>query len=173
MRALAAALALSSLALFLWLQAEPGVLRAVLYDVMLIAGVSTVMFNGNPLMTAVGCAVLDAVLTPGVLETVAARGTHARDRLSELSRRYGLNGARGRGLLLALDLGQDVASAVTELAREAGLLVDAPRAHLLRFMPALNVSEDEVNAMVAILESVVQHVLAIGGTRSRAAAPDP
>jgi acetylornithine/N-succinyldiaminopimelate aminotransferase len=116
-------------------------------------------FNGNPLMTAVGCAVLDAVLTPGVLEAVAARGTHAHDRLSELSRRYGLNGARGRGLLLALDLGQDAASAVTELAREAGLLVDAPRAHLLRFMPALNVSEDEVNAMVAILESAVQHVL--------------
>lgn len=40
----------ASLALFLWLQVEPGVLRAVLYDVMLIAGVSTVLFNGNPLL---------------------------------------------------------------------------------------------------------------------------
>ena len=40
----------ASIALFLWIQAEPGILRAVLYDVMLIAGVSTVLFNANPLL---------------------------------------------------------------------------------------------------------------------------
>src|SRR6185436_18624209 len=41
---------LASIAFFLWLQAEPGVFRAVLYNVMLIAGISTVIFNGNPLL---------------------------------------------------------------------------------------------------------------------------
>ncbi|HYR35387.1 MAG TPA: PqqD family peptide modification chaperone [Burkholderiales bacterium] len=41
---------IASLALFFWLEAEPGLVRAVLYDVMLIAGVSTVLFNGNPLL---------------------------------------------------------------------------------------------------------------------------
>jgi putative peptide zinc metalloprotease protein len=41
---------LASIALLLWIQAEPGILRAVLYDVMLVAGVSTVLFNGNPLL---------------------------------------------------------------------------------------------------------------------------
>jgi putative peptide zinc metalloprotease protein len=40
----------ASLAMFLWLEAEPGVFRAVLYNVMLIAGVSTVIFNINPLL---------------------------------------------------------------------------------------------------------------------------
>jgi putative peptide zinc metalloprotease protein len=40
----------ASLALFLWLEAEPGITRAVLYDVMLVAGVSTVLFNANPLL---------------------------------------------------------------------------------------------------------------------------
>ncbi|HSC93420.1 MAG TPA: PqqD family peptide modification chaperone [Burkholderiales bacterium] len=40
----------ASLALFLWLQVEPGITRAVLFDVMLIAGVSTVLFNANPLL---------------------------------------------------------------------------------------------------------------------------
>jgi putative peptide zinc metalloprotease protein len=47
---MAVELFVASLALLFWIQAEPGVLRAVLYDVMLIAGVSTVMFNGNPLL---------------------------------------------------------------------------------------------------------------------------
>src|SRR5258708_3917757 len=39
---------IASLALFLWLEVEPGITRAVLYNVMLIAGGSTVIFNGNP-----------------------------------------------------------------------------------------------------------------------------
>ncbi len=41
---------LASVAFFLWLQAEPGLFRAVLYNVMLIAGISTVIFNANPLL---------------------------------------------------------------------------------------------------------------------------
>jgi putative peptide zinc metalloprotease protein len=41
---------IASLALFLWVEAEPGVARAVLYNIMLIAGISTVLFNGNPLL---------------------------------------------------------------------------------------------------------------------------
>lgn len=41
---------IASLALFLWIEVQPGLFRAFLYDVMLIAGVSTVIFNGNPLL---------------------------------------------------------------------------------------------------------------------------
>src|SRR5512134_79840 len=41
---------LASIAMLLWVEAEPGLARAVLYDVMLIAGVSTVVFNANPLL---------------------------------------------------------------------------------------------------------------------------
>ncbi len=45
-----AELALASLAIFLWLAVEPGLVRAVCVNVMLIAGISTVLFNGNPLL---------------------------------------------------------------------------------------------------------------------------
>ena len=40
----------AALALFLWLNAEPGVVRALAYNTILIAGVSTVLFNANPLL---------------------------------------------------------------------------------------------------------------------------
>jgi putative peptide zinc metalloprotease protein len=40
----------ASIALFLWLAAEPGLFRALLYNVILIAGISTVLFNANPLL---------------------------------------------------------------------------------------------------------------------------
>ena len=40
----------AALALFVWINVEPGPIRAVVYNVMLIAGVSTLLFNGNPLL---------------------------------------------------------------------------------------------------------------------------
>ena len=53
---------IASIALFFWLEAEPGLVRAVLYDVMLIAGVSTVVFNGNPLLRFDGYYILADLL---------------------------------------------------------------------------------------------------------------
>jgi len=41
---------LAALALFVWLEVEPGLLRRIAYDVMWIGGVSTLLFNGNPLL---------------------------------------------------------------------------------------------------------------------------
>jgi putative peptide zinc metalloprotease protein len=40
----------AALGLLVWLNVEPGVVRATAYNVMLIAGVSTLLFNGNPLL---------------------------------------------------------------------------------------------------------------------------
>jgi acetylornithine/N-succinyldiaminopimelate aminotransferase len=113
-------------------------------------------FNGNPLMAAVGCAIMDAVLAPGFLEGVETRGEYLRKGLSGLSVRCGLGEVRGRGLLVALDLKHDIASKVTEIARGAGLLLNAPRPNLLRLMPALNLSQDETDMMLAILEDALR-----------------
>jgi putative peptide zinc metalloprotease protein len=41
---------IAAIAFYLWMLAEPGVFRAVLYNIMVIAGVSTLIFNGNPLL---------------------------------------------------------------------------------------------------------------------------
>lgn len=51
-------LLLASVALFVWLNAEPGAVHAVAYNVMLIGGVSTLLFNGNPLLRFDGYYVL-------------------------------------------------------------------------------------------------------------------
>ena len=113
-------------------------------------------FNGNPLMAAVGCAIMDAMLAPGFLESVQAQGDYVVKGLRALSARRDLGEVRGRGLLLALDLRRDIASKVVELARDAGLLLNAPRPNLLRFMPALNLKRDEADAMLSTLEKVLE-----------------
>jgi len=45
-----AELVLAAIAMFVWLNVEPGLVRALAFNVMLIAGISTVLFNGNPLL---------------------------------------------------------------------------------------------------------------------------
>lgn len=52
----------ASIALALWLEMQPGVARAVLFNVMLIAGVSTVLFNANPLLRFDGYYILSDLL---------------------------------------------------------------------------------------------------------------
>jgi acetylornithine/N-succinyldiaminopimelate aminotransferase len=112
-------------------------------------------FNGNPLMAAVGCAVIDAVMAPGMLDGVVERGAYLRERLEELSARLGLGVVRGRGLLLALELGADISPEVVARARDSGLLLNAPRSNLLRLIPALNVSVEACDQMLAILEAAI------------------
>ena len=115
-------------------------------------------FNGNPLMAAVGCAIMDAMLARGFLEGVEERGAYLMKSLSALSARHGLGEVRGRGLLVALDLKKEIAPKVVEIARDNGLLLNAPRPNLLRFMPALNLSREEIDIMLAMLEEVVRQV---------------
>jgi acetylornithine/N-succinyldiaminopimelate aminotransferase len=115
-------------------------------------------YNGNPLMTAVGAAVLETLLAPGFLDTVKARGEHLSQASLQLAKKHGLQGERGEGLLRALELGRDIGGQIVERAREmepVGLLLNSPRPDLLRFMPALNVTEDEIDQMIAMLSDVL------------------
>ena len=112
-------------------------------------------YNGNPLMCAVGQAVVSAVAEPTFLAHVAAMNRVLVDGLTALSAKHGLGDTRGRGLLIALDLGRDTAPAIVERALAGGLLVNAPRADSLRFMPALNITSDEIEAGLAILDDAI------------------
>jgi acetylornithine/N-succinyldiaminopimelate aminotransferase len=118
-------------------------------------------YNGNPLMTAAGVAVFDALTAPGFMDAVNARAAQLSEGLLALSRKWGMKGERGNGLLRALMLDRDDGSAIVDTARDwapEGLLLNSPRPSLLRFMPALNVTAAEVDMMLARLDEVITHV---------------
>lgn len=117
-------------------------------------------YNGNPLMTAVGSVVMDAVLAPGFLAGVEALGMRLAQGLKQLSSRHSLGDVRGRGLLLAVDLGRDIAAGVVDIAREDGLLLNAPRPNFLRLMPALNVTAEEIDTMLTMTETAILKAMA-------------
>ena len=105
-------------------------------------------FNGNPLMAAVGCAVVATVQQEEFLRGVVSNGAYLTHGLETLAGERGHGEVRGRGLLQALELqGQD-AKKVATAALDHGLLINAPRPDTLRFMPALTVSRDEIDQMI-------------------------
>ncbi len=113
-------------------------------------------YNGNALMAAVGLAVLEKLTEPGFLTRVNEASATLRQGLEALSAKHGLAGVRGRGLLLALDLGpRNDGFAIVEKALENGLLLNAPAPDALRFMPALNVSDMEIAGMLEILDGLL------------------
>jgi acetylornithine/N-succinyldiaminopimelate aminotransferase len=118
-------------------------------------------YNGNPLMTAVGVAVISELLKPDFLPTVRDTGAYLSAQLLKLSDLYGLQGERGEGLLRALKLDRDIGAQIVDIARErnpVGLLLNSPRPNLLRFMPALNVTRDEIDQMIAMLSEILSEL---------------
>ncbi|CAG9178934.1 acetylornithine transaminase [Cupriavidus pampae] len=116
-------------------------------------------YNGNPLMTAVGAAVIEQLVAPGFLEDVRAKADYLREQLLALTAEFGLEGERGDGLLRALKLGKDIGPQLVEEARDMGpegLLLNSPRPNLLRFMPALNVTRAEIDQMIGMLRTLLK-----------------
>ena len=112
-------------------------------------------FNGNPLMCAAGLAVLEQVVTPKFLQATVETGLYLESELQRLSARHGLGEVRGRGLLLALDLKLPIGALIVAQAFEQGLLLNSPQPDALRFMPALNVSREEIDAMIDGLDGIL------------------
>jgi acetylornithine/N-succinyldiaminopimelate aminotransferase len=112
-------------------------------------------FNGNPLMCAVGSAVLQQISDPNFLKSVADTGLYLESELQRISARHGLGEVRGRGLLLALDLKHPIAASIVAQAFDDGVLLNAPRPDALRLMPALNVTREEIAAMIDTLDAIL------------------
>jgi acetylornithine/N-succinyldiaminopimelate aminotransferase len=112
-------------------------------------------FNGNPLMCAAGLAVLERVVAPEFLKSVADSGLFLAGELQRLSARHGLGEVRGRGLLLALDLKHPIGASIVAQALEDGVLLNSPQPDALRFMPALNVTREEITGMIESLDTIL------------------
>jgi acetylornithine/N-succinyldiaminopimelate aminotransferase len=116
-------------------------------------------YSAHALGCAVGRAVLHELDADGFLARVDAAGARLAAGLTRAAQRFGGAGPRGRGLLWAQALPKPVGPQLVEAAFARKLLINSPRPELLRFMPALNVSDAEIDEMLALLDSVLADVL--------------
>lgn len=113
-------------------------------------------FGGNLIAATAANTVVKLVSRPEMLRDVAEKGEYFQARARELQQRLPaiVVHVRGRGLLMGIELNQDVAPIVAKL-RENGLLVNSAGEKTLRFAPPYTVTREELDEGLRIVERVL------------------
>lgn len=112
-------------------------------------------YGGNPLATAAALAAFE-VIEDGLVEQAERVGAYFKQRLGSLQARWPMVlEARGLGLLLGVELSVPAAPIVAA-ARERGLLILTAGERVLRFVPPLIITEQEVDSAMTILEAAFE-----------------
>ncbi len=112
--------------------------------------------GGGGMAFAAGLAVLKLLREPGLMEEVRRKGQYIQSQWDEWRQELpAVKGTRGLGMMLALEL--NVPSKPVMLAcLEAGLIVNAVSEQTIRILPALNISQEDLDAGLAILKRVLR-----------------
>ncbi|MBW1251622.1 aspartate aminotransferase family protein [Pantoea allii] len=134
-------------------------------DLAQVMGVGThgTTYGGNPLAGAVAGKVMELINRPEVMDGVAQRHAWIVAALDDLNQRLHLfKEVRGLGLLIGAVLSDDFAGKAKQInlaAAEQGVMVLIAGANVVRFAPALNISEQEVKTGMARFALACEHLL--------------
>lgn len=117
-------------------------------------------FGGNPFVCAAGLAVLQTLEKENILQNVQARGEQLRTKLRSIVSKYPqiFSEVRGWGLIDGIEIKADVDLTSVDIVKKAmenGLLLAPAGPKVLRFVPPLIVSSEEVDRASEILESTI------------------
>lgn len=116
-------------------------------------------FGGNPLACAAALAAMETILQDGVQENAQSMGEYFKNQLTTLAQKYPyVKEVRGLGLMLGMELtieGKDIVARCLE----QGLLINCTNDNVLRFLPPLIITIEEVDQAVAILDQAMKNVL--------------
>ena len=119
----------------------------------LVSGDHGTTYGGNPLAGAAVGVVLDLFEENHILENVNQVGAYLEEKLDELARKYEfIVERRGVGLLQGLVFDRPVGEVIAK-ALDGGLILINAGANIIRFVPPLVISRENVDEMVEILES--------------------
>ena len=111
-------------------------------------------FGGNPLATAAGVAALTAILEEGMLENCRKMGNYFLSELDKMKNQFPfIKEVRGKGLILGMELKIDGSSIVKEMLKKR-ILINCTMGNVLRFLPPLIVTQEEVDQVVKALGEV-------------------
>lgn len=116
-------------------------------------------FGGNPLACAAGNAVLDVITAPGFRDHVNAMSELLVAGLGALAARYPdtIGEVRAYGLMIGVEVG-DRALAIRDRALDKGLLLNVTAGTVLRLLPALILTEEDIQLFLTLLEATLKEV---------------
>ncbi|GHA31484.1 acetylornithine aminotransferase [Devosia pacifica] len=116
----------------------------------MVPGTHGSTYGGNPLACAVGNAVLDRILAPGFIESVNNAGQSLHWHLRQLAQRFPhhITEVRGKGLLAGIKIKPPVKDFVVRLRDDHHLLAIGAGDNVLRLLPPLIISEDDIKQAI-------------------------
>ncbi|WP_114638044.1 acetylornithine transaminase [Desulfolucanica intricata] len=115
-------------------------------------------FGGNPLACAAGLATVNTLLEEGIIENAERVGSYFKEKLKELAVNFPvICDVRGFGLMLGAQLTKPGADVVS-YCQKKGLLINCASGNVLRFIPPLIISEEDVNRVLPILVEALERI---------------
>ncbi|MDR7293246.1 acetylornithine aminotransferase [Pseudoglutamicibacter albus] len=111
----------------------------------LSAGQHGTTFGGNPVATAAGLAVLQALESEGIVGHVKETGAWLAEQLAQLPE---VESVHGKGLLLGVEVGEGIAPHMVRVGLDAGFIINATGPSTVRLAPPLNISRDELQTFL-------------------------
>ena len=115
-------------------------------------------FGGNPLAMSAGNAIMDVMFKKGFLVNVAKNGKYFLSELNKLKNKYPkiIKEVRGKGLLLGLCLHKNQVPFIDKLLKSNLLTIRAAE-NVVRLLPPLNVTKQEINLSLKIIDKVCKN----------------
>ncbi|NVN92638.1 MAG: acetylornithine transaminase [Desulfuromonadales bacterium] len=115
-------------------------------------------FGGNPLVCAAAIATIRTILEENLLAHTVEMGGFLLAELETLAKKYPfVQGVRGIGLMIGMSLALPAAGIVTK-GHERGVLLNVVHDTVLRFVPPLIVTQQDVTQMITILDCILAEV---------------
>ncbi|MEM3078872.1 MAG: aminotransferase class III-fold pyridoxal phosphate-dependent enzyme, partial [Thermoproteota archaeon] len=119
-------------------------------------GEHTSTYGGNPITAAAASAAIDVLLEERLPARALELGEHFLSELKDMERTFRvIREARGLGLMLALELRFDVHDIIMKAMDKGVLILDAGRT-VLRFLPPLVITREQLNRVAAVLREIVE-----------------
>lgn len=110
-------------------------------------------FGGGPLVCAAANAVLDTIIDENILDNVNEVGDYFIGELKKLDKEI-ISEVRGKGLMVGVELTKPGAEYVDKL-REAGFLINCTSGNVLRFVPPLIITKEEIDEFIKALDEIL------------------
>ncbi|MPW26634.1 acetylornithine/succinylornithine family transaminase [Alkalibaculum sp. M08DMB] len=128
------------------------------FSVEFTPGTHASTFGGNGIACSAAKVVLDQLMEKGLLQSIKKRGEHLANKLSELKDKFNIiKDVRGIGLIQGIELTIPV-SDIVGACMEKGLLLVPSGANVIRFVPPLIITDEQIDEGISILESVLEEI---------------
>ena len=113
-------------------------------------------FSGNPLVCAAASAAIDVLIEEKLPEKAATNGAYFKSKLNALAEKYNIvREVRGLGLMLGMEMRFDVYNIIVGCMERGILVLDAGR-NVVRFLPPLIISREQIDRVVETLDAVME-----------------